>query len=163
MSSPWGAGAGERRKWEGGRAVEGTGLEAAGWRGDGEGVTAVRVAAGIRLPVPRGRWARLGPPGATGSACLPGSRGCESSPGPEARLGCAPALPARRHSHCHMCCVCFRAERECGPTGGHPCRQGLLLGAYRQWWLWRQAFVPVSLPQEAVKAKTHQSAHFNDG
>ena len=35
MSSPWGAGAGERRKWEmgRGRAVDGIGQEAGGWRG----------------------------------------------------------------------------------------------------------------------------------
>lgn len=137
-----------------------------GGGGDGEGVTVVRVAASIRVPVPRGRWVRLGPPGTTGLACLPGNLGCKSSPGAVARLGCALALPCplpQSLSHVLLCCLCFWAERKCGPTGRHPCRQGLLLGAYRQWWLWRQAFVPVSLPQEAVKAKTHQSAHFNDG
>ena len=125
----------------------------------------MRVAASIRVPVRRGRWERLGPPGTTGLACLPGNLGCKSSPGPVARLGCALALPCllpQSLSHVLLCCVCFWVERKCGPTGRHPCRQGLLLGAYCQWCLWRQAFVPVSLPQEAVKAKTHQSAHFND-
>ena len=54
----------------------------------------MRVAASIRVPVRRGRWERLGPPGTTGLACLPGNLGCKSSPGPVARLGCALALPA---------------------------------------------------------------------
>ena len=44
------------------------------------------------------------------------------------RLPCLVSCQGR----CHMwCCVCFWAERKCSPKGRHPCRQGLLLGAYR--------------------------------
>ena len=73
MSSPRGAEEGEQswgapRKWQEGRVVDREGQGAGGGGGDGEGVTVVRVAASIHLPVPRGRWVLLGPPGTTGLA-----------------------------------------------------------------------------------------------
>ena len=53
-------------------------------------------------------------------------------------------------------------REEVYPQGQASLQAGAPVGRLSPWWLSGQAFVPVSLPKEAVKAKTHQSAHFSD-
>lgn len=111
------------------------GQEAGGGGGDGEGVT---VVSGCQHPLACAER-QVGASGTTwhrrlGSS-FPGNLGCKAFLRLCASLAasCGLALPCqlpRSLSQVLLCCVCFWAETKCSPKGGHPCRQGLLLGAY---------------------------------
>ena len=95
-----------------------------GGGGDGEGVTVVRVAASICLPVLRGRWVLLGPPGTKAWLEFPWeSRLQVQWPGWGVRLPCLVSC----QGCCHMCCCAVYASGQRGsvaPRAGIPAGRG---------------------------------------